>query len=156
MNIIQTIVQQHTLMALRIPTGWSISKNDFVDIGPDILETIDDEHVRFLVTQNFFADNIFMAGSERTLDSGVPIYATLDIWCRAPDEERMIEYQASINVYKGKKKTSIFSLTCTTENRYEAREMIDRWATAFTWKVLFEFESAGLPIEHYFSAEQHH
>ncbi|MEX5340104.1 hypothetical protein [Pseudomonas sp. I2] len=152
MNIIQEIALAHPLAELLVPTGWQVSKNNFIDASPVLLTGITDEHARFLAAKNFFADDIFMASSERTFDSGLPVTATLDVWCSPLGDEEIspIEYQVSISILKGKKRTALLSRTQSTEDRHHAQRIINAWMSTFTWRVMYEFENSSLPIEHYF------
>lgn len=93
------------LEPLRVPSGWTIGKNNLFNIDIDWLNNLDND-LRFQVENSFIYDDVFYAKCE--IDNAIAIVYIYVIKDYLGDKLNNLDYELEVLIYRRKKQKLLF------------------------------------------------
>ena len=93
------------LEPLRVPSGWTIGKNNLFNIDIDWLNNLDND-LRFQVENSFIYDDVFYAKCE--IDNAIAIVYIYVIKYYLGDKLNNLDYELEVLIYRRKKQKLLF------------------------------------------------
>ena len=93
------------LEPLRVPSGWTIGKNNLFNIDIDWLNNLDND-LRFQVENSFIYDDVFYAKCE--IDNAIAIVYIYVIKDYLGEKLNNLDYELEVLIYRRKKQELLF------------------------------------------------